>query len=447
MRYSTRRMKSRAVRIALLLLAVLAFAGAGYELVLAEDEATAAREAAEAFQQRALRLTVAIRELRAAEYAYVAQGQGAEFWTARGALLLSAIAADLPNLCAAIVPDNPSKPASANCAEAQNELAVVQRIDASVRTHLREGQALPAAEIVFGQLREANQALAAHIDEVRIGQAAADAEAAAALQTRQLATVGGAALFAVLVLLLLTPGGASRAAPRSESSESETGTESPLISLHEHSILPLSPESRTRDDGVPAGVVSTRTDVTVEPRNTEPNPPGPRPAPVALSAAADLSQAARLCTDFAQLKEPADLPGLLGRVAQLLHAAGLVVWVEDPASGDLRPALSHGYPPHALARMRSISRDDDNATAIAFRERVLRVVGGDGVGNGAIAVPLLAPGSCVGVMAAEIRGGRERDSSTQALATIVAAQLATMVHPQAAPSERDDSDFRLQLDS
>jgi hypothetical protein len=422
-------MKNRAVRIALLLLAVLAFAGAGYELGLAENQATAARQAAEAFQQKALRLTTAVRELRAAEYAYVAPGQGTEFWTSRAATLLSAIAADLPNLCAAVVPDNPAKPASASCTEAQDDLAVVERIDASVRGYLREDQALPAADIVFGKLREANQALAAHIDEVRVGQAAADAEAATALRTRQLATVGGAALFAVLILLLLTPGGASDAAARSESS----------------GILPLSSESQATGTGVSAGVSPARPNVATGPQNTGVTTAGPRPAPAALSGAADLGQAARLCTDFAQLQEAADLRGLLGRVAELLHAAGVVVWVEDPASGMLRPSLSHGYPAHALARMRSISRDDDNATAIAFRQRVLHVVAGDGTGNGAIAVPLLAPGGCVGVMAAEIRGGLECDSSTQALATIVAAQLATLVHPQAAP-ERDDSDFRLQLD-
>ena len=52
--------------------------------------------------------------------------------------------------------------------------------------------------------------------------------------------------------------------------------------------------------------------------------------------------------------------------------------------------------------------------------------------NGAVVVPLMTPAGCVGVLAAELRHGGERREATRALATIVAAQLATLV--SAAPS-------------
>jgi GAF domain-containing protein len=75
----------------------------------------------------------------------------------------------------------------------------------------------------------------------------------------------------------------------------------------------------------------------------------------------------------------------------------------------------------------TIRRDSDNATAAAFREARVHVVKGDVMTNGAIAVPLVTPGGCVGVMAAEVRHEREQTEETRALAAIVAAQLATLI--------------------
>jgi hypothetical protein len=64
---------------------------------------------------------------------------------------------------------------------------------------------------------------------------------------------------------------------------------------------------------------------------------------------------------------------------------------------------------------------------------LLQTVHGDAVSNGAIAAPLVTPTGCVGVMAAEVRHEGERDAAKLAAATIVAAQLATLVGP---PSSR-----------
>src|SRR5512144_602252 len=91
-------MKHRAVRIALFLLVVLAFAGAAYELAQIEGRAAAARDAARAFDDKAREVEAAIRELRAAQFAYVAAGQGPAFWPARGTSLVTAIATQIHTL-------------------------------------------------------------------------------------------------------------------------------------------------------------------------------------------------------------------------------------------------------------------------------------------------------------------------------------------------------------
>ena len=46
---------------------------------------------------------------------------------------------------------------------------------------------------------------------------------------------------------------------------------------------------------------------------------------------------------------------------------------------------------------------------------------------GAIVAPIITGEGCVGVLAAEMRRGAERDEATQAVAAILAAQLATFV--------------------
>jgi GAF domain-containing protein len=140
-----------------------------------------------------------------------------------------------------------------------------------------------------------------------------------------------------------------------------------------------------------------------------------------------LRDAADLCTDFARLVDSQELPALLERAAALLDASGLIVWVADAPRQRLRPVLAHGYPAQALARLPAIPRDADNATAAAYRCSQVELVRSEGSSPGAVAVPILTGDGCVGVMAAEIRHGRETSDATPALARIVAAQLAALV--------------------
>jgi GAF domain-containing protein len=146
--------------------------------------------------------------------------------------------------------------------------------------------------------------------------------------------------------------------------------------------------------------------------------------------------AARICSELARVLDPADLPQILAESASLLDARGLIVWVADRSGSSLFPMLAHGYAPAVLSRMGSIQRDDDNATALAFRLSEDRVVSARNGYAGAIVTPIVTPEGCVGVLAAEVNGGIENSPDRRALAGILAAQLATLVTNLPAPSER-----------
>jgi GAF domain-containing protein len=55
---------------------------------------------------------------------------------------------------------------------------------------------------------------------------------------------------------------------------------------------------------------------------------------------------------------------------------------------------------------------------------------------GALVSPIVTAEGCVGVLAAEISGGRESREDVRALATIFAAQLATVVSPVVAADQQ-----------
>jgi signal transduction protein with GAF and PtsI domain len=91
--------------------------------------------------------------------------------------------------------------------------------------------------------------------------------------------------------------------------------------------------------------------------------------------------------------------------------------------------MSFGYSDQVMTRMGRIRRDAANAAAAAWRSAKMRTVNGDEFTNGALVAPIVTPDGCIGVLSAEMKGGSEKDERSQALASIVAAQLATLVSP------------------
>jgi transcriptional regulator with XRE-family HTH domain len=141
----------------------------------------------------------------------------------------------------------------------------------------------------------------------------------------------------------------------------------------------------------------------------------------------ELSAVAHLCTRLARAAESRDLAPVLEDAAKLLGAVGLILWMWDPQGRVLRPVISHGYSDEVVAQLPGVSSDTDNAIATAFRSADACVVEGGDLETGAVAVPLTTPNGCAGVLALELKDGRERRESVRAFATILAAQLSTLV--------------------
>jgi hypothetical protein len=151
----------------------------------------------------------------------------------------------------------------------------------------------------------------------------------------------------------------------------------------------------------------------------------------------DLLAAARLCTSLGRANDVRDLAPLLAEVSELMDAAGLIVWAWSPSASALTPALAHGYPSALIARLPQVACDAPNATAAAFRSGEACTVDGGDSASDALVVPLLTGAGCPGVLAIELPPGAARRESTQALATIFAAQIARVVRPaDAAASDR-----------
>jgi hypothetical protein len=149
-----------------------------------------------------------------------------------------------------------------------------------------------------------------------------------------------------------------------------------------------------------------------------------------------LADLARLCTEFARVKERKELEGLLDSAMRLLDARGLIVW--HPIDGRvLRPVLARGYGSKTLARMPDLSLADSGSISGAFRAGELRVIAGRNGDFGALVLPILSTDGCLGVVTLELRSG-ESTNATQAMGRILVAQLATIVAPEPAAAAGAD---------
>ena len=257
----------------------------------------------------------------------------------------------------------------------------------------------------------------------------------AQLRRQQYLLAGAAAGAGVLVSLLLLPTG-RRDEPTVELQVPEASLNLNERPLRSEPAAAAANESRRPAGDLPiarpepiAAPAPSPTPLVVEPPvGAEPRRGGAVVPDEALDATA------KVCTDLARVKDADELRDALGRAARLLDASGVIVWMTEAGGKSLKPLLTYGYPEEALRRIPTLPRDASNATAAAFREAVTQVVDATDSAPGAIAVPLLVPQGCVGVLAAEIGHGREAAVATRALAQIVAAQLAVLIPTETTPA-------------
>jgi transcriptional regulator with XRE-family HTH domain len=142
----------------------------------------------------------------------------------------------------------------------------------------------------------------------------------------------------------------------------------------------------------------------------------------------DLNALASLCIALGRAEDQEAVSGILQDAGRILGARGVILWVWDAVRASLSPAIAHGYSEQVVQQLARVAQSTDNAIAAAFRTAQSRVVEGGGRrATGAFVTPLLTPRGCAGVLAIEFGNGAEQRESIQAFATILGAQLATLL--------------------
>jgi hypothetical protein len=92
----------------------------------------------------------------------------------------------------------------------------------------------------------------------------------------------------------------------------------------------------------------------------------------------------------------------------------------------LRPILAHGYSDEVVARIPPIARSAPNAAAAAYRTGAIQIVTARAGSSerSALVVPVISSGGCIGALSVEMGSAASPPAATQALASILAAQLS-----------------------
>ena len=341
---------------------------------------TALAAGVRAFDFHAREAADAIADLRVAQQAYVAAGQGVSFWMPK----VATTTGDVRSRIVALRQSAAGGPARASLLDAESAIAEFDAVDKRVRDYLHSGEPLMAADVIFMEGGETAARAARQIEQARLAERRRLDAREAEIRMGQTLALGAAAIITGLVVLLLA----------------------------------LSP-------GQSSASAADVPDVT---RNSiAPSPVAPQPlrSAAASRTAPVLTTAAELCTDLGRVRDVSDLKDLLARAAAAMDASGLVVWLGSTSGADLQPIVSHGYSPQVIARMPAVPRSADNAAAAAYRAGTLQIVlSRPGGLAGALVAPLLSPEGCIGALSAEVRNGAEGSETVQALAVIFAAQLA-----------------------
>jgi len=122
-------------------------------------------------------------------------------------------------------------------------------------------------------------------------------------------------------------------------------------------------------------------------------------------------------------KAPEPKPFDLADEARRIGAVGVIVWAWDPLVSALRPSTSFGYSPRVLAQLPNVGRNDDNATAAAFRSGKLCAVAGVDGATGALAAPIVEDLQTVGVLAVELPSGAEKNAAIRSAVASIASKV------------------------
>jgi hypothetical protein len=318
------------------------------------------------------RLEAALDQLTHDELVYVASGQIDQQTLTAASSLNRQIVSESAWLLGGLVAG--AAPSAGAVAEAVASLA---EVDGRARENIRAGLDLMAADLLFTETTRTRQGLREQLRALRLAESVAVADARAT-DLKQAWTV----LAGVAILFAWTLVRSARRPAEASPNQASAMPESDHVSLN---VVP-------RSDPVPS---------------------------------IDLKETAAVCTAISRLQSEADLQPLLARTSALLKASGVVVWMA--AGEEMFPVAWHGYDSKQLSQLGPIGHASMNAAADAWRTGTLQSVSSGSGSRSALVVPLLGIERCIGVLALEVEPGREVDAMTQAAATLVAAQLSTVL--------------------
>ncbi|MDP3717729.1 MAG: hypothetical protein Q8T13_08210 [Acidobacteriota bacterium] len=400
-------MDRRSVRISLFILALLASAALGYRAMTDEGDLVAARQRGAALDQAAEEVLTALLDARGSMYAYIAPGQGTSFWGGRAGTLLDTLRQRVVTLDAEVAGSGGS------LSESLDGIDQLAAADRRARQYADRGEMLLAGDVLFTEVRDLLNGLTEQVTAARYAlRNQSDARVAAIRQEQAALAAAGIGLW-VLVSLMLLPGSKREAVKDPTEWRQELAT-----------TLKVTP---------PADVLNL--DIKKAERDEVLAPVGAAVAP----AGPDLKTVAEICSDLSALADIGALSGALARASDSLGAKGLIVWVTSNDGSALSPVSTHGFDARIVDRIGTIDRASANLTAEALRENAPRVSAATATAGAAIAVPMCGPSGPVGVLSAELHAGKTADEASVAIASIFAAQLATLTAPLPAAAKAEQS--------
>jgi hypothetical protein len=391
-------MFSKPVRFGLLIVGLVVTAALGYRAV--EDETSLGRAYRDSVThgRAASQALESLHDLRASLHAYVAPGQGVPFWSRRAQDSMETLREQLAALDTALTAHGGSM---AEALDAVDQLAAAER---RAREFARRGEVLLAGDVVFTETRDVMSGTIRQIIEARNRlDTAYEARLAALRREQAMLAVGGLIVWvAIGVFLVIPPKPIPEKKPEQWRQELATAIKKPI---------PKDPAQVVPAPAPPQVVVQQVVSM------------GPT---VPITA---VNEVAEICADLSALSDVGALSGALERVAAILDANGVIVWLATNDGGALAPVASYGFDQKLVSRIGRIARDSANLTAAAFRENVARVSEATPTAPAALAVALCSPSGTVGVLSVELKSNVSPDEGRVALATIFAAQLATLAAP------------------
>jgi hypothetical protein len=390
-------MFSKPTRMTLVALGLLVTLAAGYRAFEDETSLNRGRQEAglaDAAVGKALELLL---DIRASLHAYVAPGQGLPFWAKRTQDNIDSLRQTLITL------DGMTSAIGQPLSESLDSTDQLTAAERRARTYVSRGEMLLAGDVVFTEVRDLLASATNQVDSVRGELARRHEQRAESLRAEQIMLAGGVLAMWIALALFLAP------------TEARPVMKNPAEWRNELK------ETLSKPVATPAALAPPAPVAPALPQILEARAPS-----VAVAA---LRETSEICADLSSLSDPGALQGTLSRVSAVLDATGLIVWIASNDGKFLSPVATHGFDAALVARIGKVPRDGANLTAAAFRDNTPKISPPTATTPAALAVAMCSPSGPAGVLSVELKPGQLVDEAKVALASIIAAQLATLTMP------------------